>query len=105
MPIRLTLALPALTLAACSTQGSVGVPDVVTYQCAEGRSFMVERTAEAATVLYSEESYRLTRRPSSIGVRYASREATLLLDDDFAAFATEMVIDLQDCRRRTEETA
>jgi len=104
MSLRLPFTLSTLVLAACSTQGAASVPDVATYRCAEGRSFSVERTGEAATVLYSEERYQLSRRPSSIGIRYASREATLLLDDDFAAFATEMVIDLQDCRR-TEKTA
>lgn len=95
------LALLGLALlgSACSATSRSGVPASTTFRCADGRSFLVERDARTATVIFSGISYRLPRRASSIGLRYGSGEAALMIDGDFAAFVTELVPDLNDCRR------
>jgi hypothetical protein len=69
-----------------------------TYRCSDGRTFGVVRDSYEADVAYANELYSLQRRPSSIGVRYASTEASLVVDGPYAAFVTETVVDLPECR-------
>lgn len=70
----------------------------VMYKCSDGRSFSVTESADAAKVDYFNEHFQLPRRPSGIGTRYASADATLIIDGDMAAFVTETIVDLQACR-------
>lgn len=90
-----------LLLGACSSPRVAAAEVTAAYYCADGRFFTVEQNAEAATVRYDDEAYRLAKRPSGIGVRFASPEATLIIDGDAAVFASETVIDLDDCKRRS----
>jgi hypothetical protein len=95
------LALLGLALlgSACSATGLSAARGSATFRCADGRSFLVERDARTATVLFSDMRYQLPRRHSSIGLRYDSGEAALMIDGDFAAFVTETVPDLHDCHQ------
>ena len=86
-----------LLLGACSASVSPQVSSA-RYVCEDGRSFSVKRDERAASILYTDTRYSLPRRPSSIGVRYASPEATLIIDGNFAALVTETIVDLQSCR-------
>lgn len=69
-----------------------------TFLCADNRSFRVERDTNSAIVHYLDVRYHLGRRPSSLGYKYGSPEASLIIDGDYAAFVTETVPDLEDCR-------
>lgn len=68
-----------------------------TYDCANGRSFSVVKSKQAATVEIEDQKYELTRRESSMGTRYSSGDASLIIDGDFAVFVTEKIIDLRLC--------
>jgi hypothetical protein len=68
-----------------------------TYDCANGKSFSVVRSRQLATVEIDSETYELSRRSSSMGVRYSSPQASLIIDGDFAVFASEKIIDLRLC--------
>lgn len=92
------LILLGLSLLACSAGGRSSSTIASTFLCADDRSFSVERNADGATVHYLDAYYHLSRRPSSIGYKYGSREASLIIDGDYAAFVTETVPDLEDCR-------
>ena len=66
-------------------------PDVrvLEYRCLDDTSFVLRLSAELAVVEFPDAEYRLPRRSSNIAVKYATEEATLYLDGDFAAFVAE----------------
>jgi hypothetical protein len=73
-----------------------------TYRCAGERFFTVDRTSSNAIVHYAERRFELARRPSSVGQKYASTSATLIVDGDFAVFVADHVLDLQACRQSVD---
>ena len=91
------LLLALIATGACSAEGRTS-RTVTVFHCAGGRSFAVERDEKLAVVVLSGKRYELGRRRSSIGIRYATTGATLIVDGDMAAFVTGSVIDLQLCR-------
>ena len=100
MSISVRLVASALLVGGCSAPVS---PNVATsrYVCNDGRSFSVQRDEDSASILYTDSRYSLPRRPSSIGIKYESPEATLIIDGKFAALVTETIVDLQACRATT----
>ena len=68
-----------------------------TYECANGKSFSVTQTSDGARVEFANRTYELTRRSSSMGTRYSSPEASLIVDGDLAVFATQRIFDLRLC--------
>lgn len=86
-----------MLIGACSNGMAANAPLLTTYRCVDGRTFTVQRGEETAEVGYFNERYRLPRRPSRLGIRYATEDATLIIDGDFAAFVTEHVVDLESC--------
>lgn len=91
-------------LGGCSASASPAAINSV-YQCSDGRIFSVARDDSRAAVYYEDERYSLSRRPSSIGLKYASPEATLIVDGAFAAFVTETIVDLENCNESSEKRA
>ena len=95
-PLALVLQAVAVWLGGCSAapppERSMSI-----YECADDRRFAVHRDPYSAVVAYDDEHYNLSRRPSSVGMKYASSEATLIVDDQFAAFTSETVVDLKRC--------
>lgn len=87
-----------LLIGACSVQGDAEPRRQVTYRCGDGRSFKVEQAGQIATVEYAGTRFQLRRRTSSIGARFASEHATLIVDGDSAVFVTPHVLDLKACR-------
>lgn len=83
-------------LAACSAAATPQVTSAV-YRCHDGRWFTVARNHNSASIRYADTSYNLSRRPSSLGMKYSSAEATLIIDHQFAAFVTETLMDLEQC--------
>jgi hypothetical protein len=69
----------------------------VEYRCTNGRALRVELQGRTASVSLDDVVYRLTMKPASIGKRYASSDATLVIDGHFAAFVTDQVSDLLGC--------
>jgi membrane-bound inhibitor of C-type lysozyme len=84
--------------AACSAQSAAEAKRPSLYRCADGRTFTVDQQQGAAEVTYYDEHFRLPRRSSGVGARYATQDATLIIDGDMAAFVTENIVDLEACR-------
>jgi hypothetical protein len=58
-----------------------------TYLCLDNTVFTLSTSDEMAVVRFKDGEYRLPRRRSAIAIKYATDEATLFLDGEFAAFA------------------
>lgn len=89
-----SLGILLVVLAGCSAAAR----NSSTYRCGKGRSFEVQRGEEKARVFFGRDVYELPRRPSSIGVRYASDDGTLIIDAGVAVFVTNKIVDLGPCR-------
>lgn len=61
----------------------------VDYLCLDNSRFTLTASPTVAVVRFPDRHYVLQRRRSALAVRYASKEATLYLDGDFAAFVAE----------------
>jgi membrane-bound inhibitor of C-type lysozyme len=94
------LAILGLSLvdAGCSPALAEAARATTLYQCAGERSFTVARDDRTAVIVYSGVRYELPRRKSSIGERYATSGATLIIDGKMAAFVTGSVMNLDVCR-------
>lgn len=64
-------------------------PEPVTYLCLDDSTFTLSASPTLAIVRFADGEYRLPRRSSALAVKYASEEATLYLDGDFAAFIAD----------------
>lgn len=92
------LALILFLSPGCSTQAAQAQRSVTLFRCAGAQSFTVERDDRSAILIYSGVRHELPRRSSSIGERYATSDATLIIDGEMAAFVTSSVINLDFCR-------
>ena len=68
---------------------SVNPADFSTYLCLDNSIFTLSTSNEIAIVRFQDGEYRLPRRPSDLAIKYASNEATLYLDGEFAAFVAD----------------
>lgn len=59
------------------------------YRCLDDTTFVLHLSEGLAIVEFPNAKYRLPRRSSNIAVKYATDNATLYLDGDFAAFVAE----------------
>ena len=64
-------------------------PERRDYLCLDDSKFVLRLTEQMAVVEFADGTYRLPRRPSGIAVKYATKQATLYLDGDFAAFVAD----------------
>ena len=76
----------SLTAVALALTGSI---QFSTYVCLDESVFTLSTSDEMAIVRFEDAEYRLPRRRSSIAVKYATEQATLYLDGDFAAFVSD----------------
>jgi hypothetical protein len=60
-----------------------------TYVCLDETVFTLSASDEMAIVRFEDREYRLPRRRSAIAIKYATPQATLYLDGDFAAFVSD----------------
>jgi len=60
-----------------------------TYMCLDDTMFTLSTSNDIAIVRFQDGEYRLPRRSSDIAIKYASKEATLYIDGEFAAFAAD----------------
>lgn len=92
---QLLLALAAWCLSS-SVEAAERPPQ--TFACSGGTTFDVLVNGKAAEVSFSQtERYSLRSKPSSLGRRFVSPGATLIIDGTFAAFVTSARRDLQHC--------
>ena len=63
--------------------------EVRNYRCLDDTAFVLHLSEDLAIVKFPNAEYRLPRRSSNIAVKYATENATLYLDGDFAAFVAE----------------
>jgi len=61
----------------------------VDYLCLDDSRFTLIASPKVAVIRFPDRDYVLQRRRSALAVRYSSKEATLYLDGDFAAFVAE----------------
>lgn len=90
--------IPSILLASCATAPPIRAEAADRHFQCESSDFSVEQRGTAAVVRFGDGSYRLERKPSSIGERFASDDATLIIDGDFAAFVAEDRLDLDGCQ-------
>jgi hypothetical protein len=86
--------------AACGATRVQASPATSLFTCAEGISFTVEYRSggQIAAVRTPVGNFLLSRKASSLGQRFVSSQATLIVDGDFAAFVTENANDFTQCK-------
>jgi membrane-bound inhibitor of C-type lysozyme len=73
----------------------------VQYACTDAQIFIVTRTADKAFVQFDGKTYELQRRPSSIGIKYISASAALIVDGPSAVFVADDRFQLGTCLQTT----
>jgi membrane-bound inhibitor of C-type lysozyme len=69
----------------------------VRYQCGARQSLVIERDKGVARVRFVDRTYELKRRASSIGVKYLSPTAALIIDGTSAVFVADDRLQLGAC--------
>jgi hypothetical protein len=67
----------------------IGSPQFSTYVCLDNSVFTLSASDELAIVRFKDGEYRLPRRRSTLAIKYATEQATLYLDGEFAAFVAD----------------
>lgn len=67
------------------------------YICTPAQNFVVTRSKAAASVQFTNRRYELRRKASSIGEKYISGEAALIIDGKSAFFVAEDRFQLGTC--------
>lgn len=69
----------------------------VRYACESYQNLVIQRDGKSAQVRFIDKSYVLSRKPSSIGVKYESGNAALIIDGPSAVFVAEDSVQLGTC--------
>ena len=80
-----------------AAQAHAATPTEMRYQCAPRQKLVVSRTDETAVVRFVDRTYELRRKRSSIGVKYTSARAALIIDGPSAVFVAEDRLQLGTC--------
>ena len=67
----------------------IGSAQFSTYVCLDDSVFTLSTSDDMAIVRFKDGEYRLPRRGSAIAIKYATEQATLYLDGEFAAFVAD----------------
>lgn len=86
----------ALIASASATQVHAA-PAPVRYACSTSEELTLERTSASAHVTIGGHSYELKRAPSSIGNKYLSTNAALIIDGPSLVFVTDEKPNLGPC--------
>lgn len=93
------LMVTGLAIFSFSMRATAGEPTLQTFTCNGGTTFSVLVAGENADVTFSQsERYSLLSKPFSIGQRFVSSTATLIIDGRFAAFVSNGRIELNQCK-------
>lgn len=82
------LALGFVALSAC-TAAVEPAGEAKLYACDDQSNLEVAELGDRAVVRHAENEVQLKAKPMSIGRRFASNEATLILDEDRAVYVEE----------------
>lgn len=82
------LALVTLTFVTAACAAAPDAPATV-FACAHDRRFEVRYTGADARLMTVHGAYELSHGTSSIGRRFASHAATLIVDDDNASLVVD----------------
>lgn len=99
----LEIAVPALPfvfvlmLTGSTAAEAIQHQEALHVACAQGRSFSLRIEGWQAHVQLANGDLILSRKPSSLGQHFRSKDATLILDEGFVAFAQKGDWDWQDC--------
>lgn len=74
-----------------------------TFLCDDARTISVITRGQDAVVKVGRREYSLKRKPFSLGERFTSPAATLIIDSGFAAFVSRREGSLQGCFASTHE--
>jgi hypothetical protein len=101
----LGLGLTSPFLAACSSSSVAEPRRPITYYCAHHNVLQVHAGVKRARVEYLNRHYELAYRSSSLGRRYTSNDATLIIDGDSVVFVNHRNMDLQTCHAVTSSAS
>lgn len=96
---RLTVAtaVGATLVAILATTETHASPGSIHYACRASQDLTVDRDGSTAHVQLAGRTYDLKRRRSSIGDKYLSSNAALIIDGDSAIFVADDHLDLGTC--------
>ena len=89
------------TLAAGSASAAEASSSTVRYLCEPRQNFVVTRAEDTAIVQFVGRRYELRRGSSSIGRKYLSDKAALIIDGKSAVFVAEDRFQLGTCVEAT----
>lgn len=89
----------ATLLGGLAAAEACAVPAPVQYECPASENLTVEREGSIARVTFAGRSYDLRQKRSSIGDKYISQSAALIIDGDSAVFVAEDQLDIGTCVR------
>ena len=69
----------------------------VRYACQPSQNLVVTRSGDSATVQFIDRTYQLRRKASSIGEKYVSGTAALIIDGKSAVFVADDRLQLGTC--------
>lgn len=84
--MRLAAGLLGLTLGLEAARQASAAPVEVRYVCRPAGTLAVTRSQESATVRFMDRTFKLRRKPSSVGAKYLSGSAALIIDGRTAVF-------------------
>ena len=96
---KMTRMLVAFVSGAVAVTQAQGAPGPVRYACPASADLAVQRNGSTASVNYAGHRYELQRKRSSVGDKYVSPNAALIIDGNSAIFVAEDVIDLGTCTK------
>jgi membrane-bound inhibitor of C-type lysozyme len=86
-------------LAAMPCAGAPAATAPVRYTCSADKHLTVQRNASVARVSLDGRSYDLRRKHSSIGDKYLSEDAAMIIDGSSLVFVADDDLDLGTCVR------
>lgn len=99
MPRAPSSILVASLLAGLGTPPADAARNVIHYNCPGKQELTVQRDAQRAQVSLDGRTYDLQRKRSSIGDKYLSARAALIIDGPSAVFVAENRFELGTCIR------
>ena len=69
----------------------------VRFACDEGQGLVVRESAQSASVVFIDRTYELRQKRSSIGRKYISPTAALIIDGTSAVFVAQDRLQLGQC--------
>lgn len=97
---RVARGLMAIALGLGTGRAVSAAPVEVRYVCPRAQTLVVTRSAKFATARFIGRTYKLRRVRSSIGIRYISGTAALIVDGRSAVFVAEDRLHLGTCVER-----